>query len=63
LVPELEKSPRVEKRVGEQKLAVEAEELTTPDRDCLWATVPDYWKECEKRSGDLLPLVRLRRTK
>jgi len=40
-------------------MPVEAEELTGPARESLWATVPDYWKDYEKRAGIALPLMRL----
>jgi len=59
----LKHAPRAEIQIGAQTMAAEAEELTGPARNRLWATVPDYWKEYEQRTGITLPLMLLRLVK
>ena len=56
----LKHTPRAEIQVGGRTMHVEAEELTGAVRTGVWQTVPDYWKEYERRAGITLPLVRLR---
>lgn len=55
----LKKTPRAEIQIGAQSYAVEAEELNSSDRARLWAAVPDYWKDYERRAGTILPLMKL----
>ena len=59
----LKHTPRAQIQTGAQIIFVEAEEVAGPARESLWATVPDYWKDYEKRAGIVLPLMRLRKIK
>ena len=55
----LKKSPHAEVRIGAQTISVESQELTGGERARLWASVPDYWKNYERRAEIILPLMRL----
>lgn len=57
----LKKWPLAQIQICAQIVAVEAEELSGSARASWWASVPDYWKDYEKRAGIELPLMRLRK--
>jgi len=56
----LKHDSRANIQVGWRVVPVMAEELTGPERSRLWASVPAYWQDYERRAGITLPLIRLR---
>jgi len=58
-VRNLKHHPHAEVQIGAQILSVRAEEIIGGERHSLWTTVPDYWKDYERRAGITLPLFLL----
>lgn len=57
----LKKWPQAQIQIGARIWAVESEELSGSARASRWVSVPDYWKDYERRAGIELPLMRLRK--
>jgi deazaflavin-dependent oxidoreductase (nitroreductase family) len=62
-VRNLQHNPHAEIQIGAQTIVVEAKELIGGERSRVWATVPDYWKDYERRAGIILSLMTLKETK
>lgn len=60
-VRNLKKHPHAEIQIGARTMPVHAEEITGSERAHLWATVPEYWKDYERRAGITLTLMKLRK--
>ena len=56
----LKKYPQASIQIEARTIPVEAEEVRGPARVSLWATVPEYWKDYERRAGITLPLMLLK---